>query len=141
MNIEFTWHVPDDVTITDPEKHGPLVGTRNGVNGVIVAVPWALVGVAEDGTKLVASMVTPIGEADTGADSYKPFEQVTQADLKAWLFSAPDGFGSLSKADQEGQLRKRILETAAPVIVAKLGQAPPPSPPPPPAPERPEEEE
>ena len=132
MKITFKWFVPDTLTISDPEKQGPHVGTRNGVPGVIVAVPWALEGTAEDGTKLVAAMVTPIGEADPKAETYKPFESVTEQDLERWLFSAPDGIGSLSKVDQEQQLTKRIFDLASPTFAAKLGAKPvaPPAPPP-----------
>lgn len=128
MKIDFTWSVPDALTVTDPDLQGPLVGTRNGVAGVVVAVPWALKGVAEDGTTLVANMITPIGVADAAGDTFKPFEQVTKEDLANWLFSAPDGVGALSKLDQEQQLSKRILDAAAPPFIAKLGAPPVPPP-------------
>ncbi len=124
MKIDFSWHVPDDVTISDPNQQGPLVGTRGGVSGVIVAIPWALVGVSEDGTRLVTSMTTPIANADPTSETFKPFEQVTKDDLKNWLLSEPDGIGSLNKADQEQQLTARILEASAPAFPAKLGAVP-----------------
>lgn len=128
MKINWTWSVPDTLTITDPNKQGPLVGTRNGVQGVIVGIPWALKGVAEDGTERTVAMITPIGAADPTSETFKPFEQVTKVDLEKWLFSAPDGIGSLSKIDQQNQLTARILEDAAPAYPAKLGAPPPPPP-------------
>ncbi len=127
MKIAFTWYVPDTITIADPDKQGPLVGTRAGVAGVVVSVPWALKGVAEDGTTEIAAMTTPLAAIDPTDPSFKPFDKVTAVDLASWLFSAPDGTGTLSKADQERQLTDRILAKASPATPAKLVAQPKPA--------------
>ena len=85
---------------------------RNAANGGVTVAHWRVEAV--DGDHSASAYGTAGFTPDASAPDFKPYDQLTQADVLAWVW------GSVNKAETEASLSQQIEAKKNPVTLNGL---------------------
>lgn len=117
MNLTYTW------AITGLQR-----ATSGDLEGAVIQTYWDCVGTNGEGVYGVFHGATPFKVADIDPATFKPFEELTEADVIGWVRSAVN---ASYQAHIDEQIIKQIIEKTLviePVDRDALPWAPPPEP-------------
>lgn len=126
MNLTYTW------AITGLQR-----ATSGDFAGAIIQTYWTCTGFNDEGVYGVFNGATPFKVADIDPATFKPFEELTEADVIGWVRAVVNAsYQAHIDSQIIKQIEEKTLEVAA-VQTDDLPWAPPPAPevpaPPPPA--------
>lgn len=87
---------------------------KDGLNDVIKAVHWRYSATNENEVSAQTYGVVAIGEPD--AENFKPFEEVTEADVASWL----ESIFSVEPENEEGENQTSKLDHLKNTLIQKI---------------------
>jgi hypothetical protein len=95
--------------------------TDGSINNVVVQTNWTCTGTDEDGDSGVFNGATPFPLSSVDPDNFIPYEELTEADIIAWIQAVVVGS---YKDHIDGQINKQIALIKDPVVEVPSNELP-----------------